>query len=156
MTVNKFFQDSKKIGLAGEGVDFIFVSLDFKGQSLENVREVTQQDEDYHHDPRTSNGNFLGLHHNKFWRSKAFICCIMLFVYLQGVRASFGPIWIFFKNHLIFYHFLYILGYILDYDFHNFWCFSDHIFTNFLFDFGHCCTYFNPLFNQVWLFLTNF
>ena len=65
MTVNKFFQDSKKIGLAGEGVDFIFVSLDFKGQSLENVREVAQQ-EDYHH-PRSSNGNrVLALHTNTF------------------------------------------------------------------------------------------
>ena len=59
MTVNKFFQDSKKIGLAGEGVDFIFLSLDFKGQSLENVREVTQQEDHQNYYPASSNGEYF-------------------------------------------------------------------------------------------------
>lgn len=59
MTVNKFFQDSKKIGLAGEGVDFIFLSLDFKGQSLENVREVTQQEDHQNYYPKSSNGEYF-------------------------------------------------------------------------------------------------
>ena len=88
--MNKFFQDSKKIGLAGEGVDFIFVSLDFKGQSLENVREVTQQDEDYHHDPRTSNGNFLGLHSEGQKPSFAASCYLSTYRVSGQVLDQFG------------------------------------------------------------------
>ena len=45
MTVNNFFRETKKIGLTGPGVDFILVSLDFKGESLENVVEVTQHEQ---------------------------------------------------------------------------------------------------------------
>lgn len=42
LSVNKFFQMTKDIGLAGEGVHFVLISLDFQGESLPNgLRELT-------------------------------------------------------------------------------------------------------------------
>ena len=41
MTINEFFHTTMDIGLAGEGVHFVYISLDFRGESLpDGVREL--------------------------------------------------------------------------------------------------------------------
>ena len=37
LTIDKFFQMTKEIGLAGEGVHFVLISLDFRGESLPDL-----------------------------------------------------------------------------------------------------------------------
>ena len=41
MTINDFFHTTMEIGLAGEGVHFVYISLDFRGESLPSgIREL--------------------------------------------------------------------------------------------------------------------
>ena len=41
LTMNKFFQVTKTMGLTGDQVHFVLVSLDFQGESLQGVGELT-------------------------------------------------------------------------------------------------------------------